>query len=218
MQNKTYQVPSWLQGWHIFDGYLQKMERGLLVLGIFAILIIGILHIFMRNFFGQGFSFSDVLSQHLTVWLGLLGATLATASSEHISIDAFSRVLKQRGLKINKLVIGAVATLGCGILTYRTIIFIAFYLNNKAVEYVHLGATKIPIWYFLYIFPYAFGLITLRYFMQTLETIYIPADQLRAEHTEADTVPAALQDDVSAAENPTPPEFEPSRKDRGEQP
>lgn len=217
MQNKTYKVPSWFQGWYTFDHALQKLERGLLVLGIFTILGIGIVHILLRNIVGQGFSFSDVLSQHLTVWLGLIGATLATASSEHISIDAFSRVLQKRGLKINKIVIGLAATLGSAILTYRTVIFLLFYYHSKTGEFVHLGTTKIPLLYFLVVFPYAFGLITLRYFMQTLELLYIPADQFQQEHTgiESSTTATEISESpmipVVSSEQRTPEQANPPK-------
>ncbi len=211
-QEQEYVRPSWLQGWHAFDSRLQKLERGLLVCGIFTILLVGSIHILARNLIGQGLAFSDVLAQHLTVWLGLLGATLAAASSEHISIDAFSRVLRGRGLQVNKLVIGAVSTLLCGVLTYRTIVFLLFYTQSKTMEHVHLGTWNVPIWYFLLIFPYAFGLITIRYLMQTIEYGLRPAHtfvqeqdiilaEIKAAQEAETTNSEAVSDEESEAEN-----------------
>lgn len=155
---------------------------------------------------GKGLPFSDVLAQHLTVWLGLIGASLAVSSNEHISIDAFSRVLDGMGLKINKILIGLVSFLGCGILTYRTIVFMQFYLSAKSMEYVHLGTFKLPIWYALLVFPYTFGLLTIRYLMQTLEHVYTPAHLFVAEQVEEDVdvdmgVEAASTDAPAAEEN-----------------
>ncbi|TNE50565.1 MAG: TRAP transporter small permease [Deltaproteobacteria bacterium] len=200
MQEKEHSFPGWLRGWQAVDSKVQKLERGLLVVGIFTILIVGTLHVLLRNFLGKGLPFSDVLAQHLTVWLGLIGASLAVSSNEHISIDAFSRVLAGMGLKINKILIGFVSFLGCGILTYRTIVFMQFYLNAKSMEYVHLGTFKLPIWYALLVFPYTFGLLTIRYLMQTIEHIYTPSHLYVAEQVEEDLAQEAASTEATATE------------------
>lgn len=200
MQEKEQALPGWLRSWQSFNRKIQKAERGLLVVGIFTILIIGSLHVLLRNFAGKGIPFSDVLAQHLTVWLGLIGASLAVTSNEHISIDAFSRVLSGMGLKVNKILIGVVSFVGCGILTYRTVVFMQFYLNAKTAEYVHLGTFKLPIWYALLIFPYTFGLLTIRYFMQTLEHIHTPAHLFISEQAEADQAAAEAAAKEASAE------------------
>lgn len=190
-----YQRPGWLQAWYSFDNMLRFLERSLLVVGLFLILIIGCFHVLARNLIGKGLAFSSVLAQHLTVWLGLLGATLAASSSEHISIDAFSRILRNQGLKANKVLIGAVSSILCGILTYRTVIFFIFAYQQG--QKVHLGNLNLPLWCFLVIFPYAFGLITIRYAMQTIEYVIRPAhtfvneqDTIKAEAAKSAQAPA----------------------------
>ena len=92
-----------LQTWHTFDDALQKVEQWLIVIGLMVILITGVASIVLRNTVGWGLAFADVLARQITVWLGLLGATLATTTGEHINIDALSRMFKRKGLQLKFL-------------------------------------------------------------------------------------------------------------------
>jgi TRAP-type C4-dicarboxylate transport system permease small subunit len=87
-----------MRGWQRVDNWIKSFERFLLVLGMGMIMVFGSLDIILRNIFGWGLMFADTLARQLTIWLGLLGASVAASSSEHISIDAFSYLLKRRGL------------------------------------------------------------------------------------------------------------------------
>lgn len=153
--------------WHRLDAVIQKVEQWLIVVGLMVILIFGVMSILLRNTVGWGLAFADILSRQITVWLGLLGASLATVSAEHISIDAFSRMLKKDKVKVNRVAIGIMCIIGNGIMTYCAIMFLMFYIN-KPVD-VDFGGFKVTNWKLLVIFPLAFALITFRTLIQTIE-------------------------------------------------
>ena len=58
-----------------------------------TLIILGGLQIILRNVFHSGLLWADPLMRHIVLWLGCLGAALATTSARHINIDVFSRAL-----------------------------------------------------------------------------------------------------------------------------
>lgn len=159
-----------LQTWHTFDDALQKVEQWLIVIGLMVILITGVASIVLRNTVGWGLAFADVLARQITVWLGLLGATLATTTGEHINIDALSRMFKRKGLQLNRVFVGLMCVIGSGVLTYCAFAFWMFYF--KQPQTIELGGMKVQSYWILTIFPLAMVLMTIRYSVQTIEYIY----------------------------------------------
>ncbi|MCB9640211.1 MAG: TRAP transporter small permease subunit [Myxococcales bacterium] len=160
-----------LKTWSNVDEIIQKIERGILVLGMMTILVTGVIDIGLRLALGWGLGFADTLSRQITVWLGLFGAALATSHSEHINIDAFSRILRRRGLQINRIAIGVACIFMSGALTYYAIELVKFYMSNST-SYVVLGETKLKTWWLLMAFPVSFGVMTSRYLLHTFEYLY----------------------------------------------
>lgn len=153
------------------DAIIQKIERSILVWGMLTILLTGVMDIGLRLALGWGLGFADTLARQITVWLGLFGAALATSHAEHINIDAFSRILRRRGLQINQIVVGIACFLMSSALTYYAIKLVQFYQGN-AGSVVTFGSVNIPTWWLLLAFPVSFGVMTSRYLLHTLEYIY----------------------------------------------
>ena len=74
-------------------GWLDKGET-LLLMALLAVLIfLSFLQVILRLGHG-GLPWADVINRHLVLWIGMIGAALATARSRHIRIDVLGRVLK----------------------------------------------------------------------------------------------------------------------------
>ncbi len=159
-----------LEFWHRVDVKIQKAEELFIVFALMAILITGVLSIILRNTVGWGIATADTLARQLTVWMGLLGASLATTTAEHINIDAFSRLFKGKRLWLNRLFITLFCIFGSIVLSYVAFSFVAFYYKDPV--FIEIGSVKISNWYLLLIFPFAFLLITLRYIVQAIEFFY----------------------------------------------
>jgi C4-dicarboxylate transporter DctQ subunit len=75
------------------DHCLARVERAAVVLLLSSLLGLGLCQMLLRNLFASGWFWADVLLRHLVLWLGFLGASLATREQQHLSIDALARML-----------------------------------------------------------------------------------------------------------------------------
>ena len=62
----------------------------------FLMLGLAITQVGLRYFFHNSISFADILTRNLVMWVGLLGAVLATQENKHFHIDIMTRYLTER--------------------------------------------------------------------------------------------------------------------------
>ena len=82
---------------HWLDHWLASFERAGVVLLLTGLLGLGLLQVIERNVLASGLFWADELMQHMVLWLGFLGASLATREHRHLSIDVLSHFLPARG-------------------------------------------------------------------------------------------------------------------------
>ena len=143
------------------NAFLGKIEIGLLCLIIAMMLGLAILKIVMRYVFSASLLWSDIMLQHLTLWLCLLGAALATCERRHISIDVLSRILPERITRWSNLIIDCLGLIVVGILAYYGFSFLH---DEQLSEAVLIGS--VPLWWAKAIIPYGFVLIGIHLFLQ----------------------------------------------------
>jgi TRAP-type C4-dicarboxylate transport system permease small subunit len=69
------------------------LEIAWVALLLAALIGLGAVQIFLRNAFHSGLLWADPLMRHIVLWLGALGAALASGRMRHITVDALSLVL-----------------------------------------------------------------------------------------------------------------------------
>ena len=152
--------------WDQLDDIISKVEKTLVVFLLSLMILVAFLQIVLRNLFATGLSWGDVLVRYLVLWVGFIGATLATKEDKHITIEVFSRWVSGRG----EIYLNAIAHLCslciCSLLTYAAIKFINFEFQMKSTTF--LG---IPAWIFEFIIPLTFGLMTLRFALRFFKEI-----------------------------------------------
>ncbi len=74
---------------------LHRAEDALLVLLLSTMIVLASTQILLRNLFDSGFVWIDPLLRVLVLWLGLIGATVATRNNRHIRIDLLTRFFKR---------------------------------------------------------------------------------------------------------------------------
>ncbi len=140
-----------------FFNFLGWVEVGVLGLLLGTLIVLGGLQIILRNIFHSGVLWADPLMRHVVLWLGCLGAALATTNARHINIDVFSRLLPD-GLKPwrRSLVYGAtaVATFMLGVSAWRLV------LDERS--YGDVAFASIPVWVLQLVLPIAFFMICYR--------------------------------------------------------
>ena len=141
--------------------FLGKVETGALCLIIAMMLGLAILKIVMRYVFSASLLWSDIMLQHLTLWLCFFGAALATCERRHISIDVLSRILPRSATRWTNLVIDCIALVIVGILAYYGFLFLG---DEQLSEAVLIGS--VPLWWAKTIIPYGFVLIGIHVVLQ----------------------------------------------------
>lgn len=133
------------------------LEVGVLGLLLGTLVVLGGLQIILRNIFHSGLLWADPLMRHIVLWLGCLGAALATTSARHINIDVFSRLLPK---SINpwrrSIVYGAtaLATFMLGVSAWRLVV------DEKL--YGDVAFLSVPVWVLQLVLPVAFFMISYR--------------------------------------------------------
>ena len=75
---------------------IARIEDGLLVFMLTAMIILAGLQIIMRNVFQSGFIETDSILRVLVLWVGMIGAVVATRERRHISVDVLTRYLSEK--------------------------------------------------------------------------------------------------------------------------
>ncbi len=142
---------------------LHRIEDSLLAGLLGAMILLAGLQILLRNFFDAGLLWIDPLLRILVLWLGLLGAAVATRNDRHIRIDLLSRRL---GAKADRWL--AVATDQA---SGWTCLAVAWF----SLRWIHLdfadGLTafaRVPAWLVESIVPVAFALMGVRFLLRSV--------------------------------------------------
>jgi C4-dicarboxylate transporter DctQ subunit len=147
-----------------FNLWIERAETVVLVLILGIMVIFAFLQVVLRNIFHEGILWGDIFLRHLVLWVGFLGASLATREQKHINIDLFSRFMSEKGKAY------------IGVFTNLFSMFICYLLADAGWTFVQdeqmIGSVifaDIPAWYFQIIIPVGFLLMSFRFMILTLE-------------------------------------------------
>ena len=152
--------------WYLLDEKLSRVEQVLIAVLLTVMILLAFAQIVLRNFFASGIDWGDALVRYLVVWVGFIGAAVATKEGKHITIDVLSRGLTGAGNSAIRAISHFVSAAVCGILTWAGIRFILFEAQMGGVAFF-----KLPVWVPELIIPLTFGLMTLRYSLRLLKEI-----------------------------------------------
>ena len=151
--------------WERVDEAIAKLEQTLLVTFLGFMIILAFLQIVLRNFFFTGLDWGDSLLRNLVLWVGFVGATLATKEGKHINIDIVSRWLPSLGKNIVTLITHLFSFFICCALTYAAMKFI-----KNEVEMGNRTFLNIPAWIPEMILPVTFILMSFRFGLRSFKT------------------------------------------------
>ncbi len=139
---------------------IARIEDGLLVFMLTAMIILAGLQIIMRNVFQSGFIETDSILRVLVLWVGMIGAVVATRERRHISVDVLTRYLSEKSKQYVDVIINLFVAVVCGLLATHS-------MRMLLVDYTEgsIAFSKVPTWLLESILPIAFSIITLRYMM-----------------------------------------------------
>ena len=144
-----------------------RAEESLICLFLLAMILLAFLQVAARNLFSTGILWADSFVRILLLWVGLLGAALATRLNQHLSIDVFTKFLGGRSRRL----IGVFVKLFAGI--------VCLYLFNAAVGFIRLEKeagseffTSVPNWSVELMIPIALVLMPFHFFVSVLNDLH----------------------------------------------
>ena len=149
--------------WKQVDEIIDRGEQGLLVILLSLMILIAFSQIVLRNLFETGLAWGDPLVRNLVLWVGFIGAALATKEGQHINIDVVSRWLPPRGKIVVEAIIELFSSFICTLLTFAAVKFI-----KNEVQMGNIAFWGMPSWIPEIILPVTFGLMALRFCLRSL--------------------------------------------------
>jgi C4-dicarboxylate transporter DctQ subunit len=146
------------------DTWIAKFETVILVAVLSIMVILAFLQVVLRNLFDEGILWGDTFLRHLVLWVGFLGASLATREKKHINIDLFTRFFTGKSKSLINALVNLFAAVVCWYLTSAAWTFV---LDEKAANSTLFN--DIPTWYFQIIIPAGFLLMTIRFLVFFIE-------------------------------------------------
>ena len=156
------------------ERYFHNLENGLAALFIFVMALIPTYEVVVRNiidkFFHGGMSTglqgSIIYVQHLTLWVGFIGAVIAARDDRHLTLAPTIGMLPEKLRHPATLFKNSVTVAVCAAL------FVAsFQMVRSELSSGLLLADFIPYWVIQSIIPIAFGIMTLRFSLGLNKTI-----------------------------------------------
>jgi TRAP-type C4-dicarboxylate transport system permease small subunit len=139
---------------------LQRIEDAILVGLLFTMIGMSVIQIFLRNLFESGISWSDVLVRVLVLWVGLVGAMVASRQNNHITIDILNRYLPGRFKMLASFITSLFTASICSIMVYYSVVFLQLEFSDGGKAFA-----QVPSWVCVAIIPFSFTIIGLRYFL-----------------------------------------------------
>jgi TRAP-type C4-dicarboxylate transport system permease small subunit len=152
--------------WERVDEAIDRVEQTLIVTFLSFMILLAFLQIVLRNFFSTGLDWGDSFLRNLVLWIGFIGATLATREGKHINIDVVSRWLPSLGKNIITLITHLFSFSICCLLTCATLKFI-----KNEVQMENMTFLNVPAWIPEMILPITFTLMTFRFGLRSIKNL-----------------------------------------------
>ncbi len=152
-----------MHSWDRIDEKIGRVEQILVTILLTMMILMAVFQIVLRNFFNSGISWGDSLVRYLVVWVGFIGAAIATKEDKHITIDVVSRWLTAPESNYIRIISHFFSVVICGLLTLAAIKFIRFEAQMGGTAFF-----KLPVWVPEIIIPVTLGLMTLRFAVRFL--------------------------------------------------
>jgi TRAP-type C4-dicarboxylate transport system permease small subunit len=142
---------------------IYRVEDSILVGLLLLMITLAVLQIFLRNLFETGIVWSDVLVRILVLWVGLVGAMVASRQGNHINIDIMERFLPERAKIVVNFIVELFTAFICAIVAYYSLQFVQMEFADGGMAFA-----RVPVWLCEAIIPFAFVVIAIRYILLSI--------------------------------------------------
>lgn len=138
--------------------WMHFFEDGLIVAVLLFMVLMGVLQIILRNFFGTSLVWIEPFLQNAVLWIGLLGAMIASRRDEHIRIDIASHYFPASVQRWLAVLVDFFTAGICTLVAWHSFFFV---LAER--EFPTSGFAGVPSWVLQAIIPLGFAMIAGRY-------------------------------------------------------
>ncbi len=158
------------------DKILAGIENSIIVVLVTVVVLMSFWQVVLRNIFESGILWGDIFLRHLVLWIGFVGASLATRDGKHISIDALTRLATLSALPILKFLTNAVSMGVSLVLAHAGWKFLMYEKEAGTVLFQTDWFGEVHAWTLQLIIPFGFGLIAFRFFLKILAQLFGVSD------------------------------------------
>ncbi|HUN64787.1 MAG TPA: TRAP transporter small permease [Bacteroidota bacterium] len=144
--------------------FLGQVERWTLVVLLLALVFLSFLQVVLRNGFSFAFLWTEPLLRYIVMWVGFLGAAVATREEKHFAVEFLGRFFPARAAGILRCLISLIAAAVVLILAYAALQFV-----TEGIDAGEPGLFHLPKRFFYAILPGSFGLIALHFLLRAAE-------------------------------------------------
>jgi tripartite ATP-independent transporter DctM subunit len=101
-----------------------RLERAILTVLLLAMIALPAASTVSRRFLGRELPGASVLAQHITLWVGFLGALLATASGRHLALGTLGALPKGKLRALAHAFGHAVSAAACALLAWASVLLV----------------------------------------------------------------------------------------------
>jgi TRAP-type C4-dicarboxylate transport system permease small subunit len=143
--------------WGTAIAVLHRIEDGLLVVLLTALLGLSAAQIVLRNLFDSGLLWADPALRVLVLWVGMAGALAATRDDRQITVDVIARYAPPRWKAAVRGITDTFTAVVCALLAYHGARLVG---EDRAAGVTAFAA--VPLWLCESVVPAAFAIIAVR--------------------------------------------------------
>jgi TRAP-type C4-dicarboxylate transport system permease small subunit len=167
MAAETFPLVSKLLRW------TSLIEDAMLIVLLTAMVTVAGAQIVLRNLFDGALLWADPLLRVSVLWIGMIGAMVATRNDKQISIDALSRFLAPHWIARVRVATDLFTSAVSALVAWSAC---RLMLEDKAVAGLVIG--PVPVWICEAILPLAFAVIAFRYLLYAVRHLRSSSQRL----------------------------------------
>lgn len=160
------------------DQLVSRIEEIFYSAVLLVMIVIGLAPIIMRFSGKMGFTWTESLSQHMVLWIAMLGAGTAVRERSSISIDVIPHLLQTRGRLFIQGITELISSVICSIIVWVSFAFVGSVVKYDADTVAFLGIRE---WWLTCALPIGFTILTLRLIVAGIEDIVKAAKLKKGE-------------------------------------
>lgn len=137
---------------------IHRIEDLFLSLILLTMVGFSFVQLVLRYAFQSGFNWGDSFQRQMVLWLGLMGAAVATRQDRHINVDISAKFLPPKWAAFTRIFTDAFAAVVCAIIAYMGLLLVKNEMTSGAMAFA-----SVPAWIMELAIPLGFGIIALRF-------------------------------------------------------